>query len=102
VSNGLEVLEVLRRQHYDVILMDVHMPEMDGLEASRRICQGWLRESRPRIIAMTAAAMQGDRQKCLAAGMDDYVAKPVVPAELQAALARALVREREEADKQAS
>jgi signal transduction histidine kinase/DNA-binding response OmpR family regulator/tetratricopeptide (TPR) repeat protein/tRNA A-37 threonylcarbamoyl transferase component Bud32 len=85
-GNGIEVIEALDRQPYDVILMDVQMPEMDGLEASRRICTRWDRESRPRIIAMTANAMQGDREACLAAGMDDYVSKPIRVEELVRAL----------------
>jgi PAS domain S-box-containing protein len=87
-ANGLEVLQVLKRQAYDVVLMDVHMPEMDGLEATERICRQWPKPLRPRIIAMTANAMQGDREECLAAGMDDYISKPVRPEELQAALER--------------
>ena len=73
--NGVEVIEAIERHHYDVILMDVQMPEMDGLEASRRIVKRWV--DRPRIVAMTANAMQGDREECLAAGMDDYVTKPI-------------------------
>jgi len=88
-TNGVEVLEALERQSYDVVLMDVQMPEMDGLEASRRICQRWPEAERPRIIAMTANAMQGDRDLCLAAGMDDYIAKPVEVRSLRAALERA-------------
>ncbi|WP_223428363.1 GAF domain-containing protein [Tateyamaria pelophila] len=76
-SNGLEALESVARQTYDVVLMDVQMPEMDGLEASRRITKGKAAEARPRIIAMTANAMQGDREMCLEAGMDDYIAKPI-------------------------
>ncbi|KAM3096942.1 response regulator [Phormidesmis sp. 146-35] len=74
VNNGLEVLEALDRQAYDLVLMDLQMPEMDGLTATRQICQ---KASRPRIIAMTANAMQGDREECLAAGMDDYLSKPI-------------------------
>jgi CheY-like chemotaxis protein len=89
VANGLEVLEAFQRQHYDVILMDVHMPEMDGLQATRAIQEGWSQEQRPRIIAMTANAMQGDRQECLAAGMDDYLTKPIQVQALQEALERA-------------
>ena len=88
-SNGVEALEALERHSYDVVLMDVQMPEMDGLEASRRICERWPDESRPRIIAMTANAMIEDREACFAAGMDDYVAKPVHPEELADALTRA-------------
>ncbi|MCZ0904312.1 response regulator, partial [Microcoleus sp. HI-ES] len=76
-ANGLEVLEALNRQPYDLVLMDVQMPEMDGLEASRRICQEWPAHARPRIIAMTANAMQGDRELCLDAGMNDYISKPI-------------------------
>ncbi len=76
-ANGLEVLEAVRRQPYDVVLMDVHMPEMDGLEATRQLCQEVVPAARPRIIAMTANAMQGDRDLCLAVGMDDYISKPV-------------------------
>ncbi|MBD1940234.1 PAS domain S-box protein [Microcoleus sp. FACHB-68] len=77
-GNGLEVLEALHRQPYDVVLMDVHMPEMDGLEAARQICQQWDDpKQRPQIIAMTANAMQGDREMCLQAGMDDYISKPI-------------------------
>ncbi len=88
-GNGLEAIQALERQPYDVILMDVQMPEMDGLEATRRICQRWPRADRPHIIAMTADAMQGDREKCLNAGMDDYVTKPVQVAALVVALERA-------------
>jgi CheY-like chemotaxis protein len=69
--------------------MDVQMPELDGLDATRRICERWPEGERPRIIAMTANAMQEDREACLAAGMDDYVAKPIRPDELAEALGRA-------------
>ncbi|HBB31066.1 MAG TPA: hybrid sensor histidine kinase/response regulator [Cyanobacteria bacterium UBA8803] len=75
--NGQEVLVALRQQSYDVVLMDVQMPEMDGLEASRHICQEWPEPNRPCIIAITANAMEGDREKCLAAGMNDYISKPI-------------------------
>ena len=88
-ANGLEVLEALQRQSYDLILMDVQMPDMDGLEASRVIHEGWSTEQRPRIVAMTANAMQGDREECLAAGMDDYLTKPIQVKALQEALERA-------------
>ena len=76
-SNGIEAVESVERQTYDVVLMDVQMPEMDGLEATRRICARWRAGERPRIVAMTANAMQGDREMCLAAGMDDYLTKPI-------------------------
>ncbi len=84
-GNGLEALQAVQRQPYDVVLMDVQMPEMDGLEATRRI------RSSPslgevRIIAMTASAMQEDKDACYAAGMDDYVSKPVRVEELVKAL----------------
>jgi PAS domain S-box-containing protein len=84
--NGIEVIEAMKRRTYDVVLMDVQMPEMDGLEASRMICRLWDRDSRPRIIAMTANAMQGDREDCLAAGMHGYLSKPVQISDLQAML----------------
>ncbi len=76
-NNGLEVLEALRRQTYDVVLMDVQMPEMDGLSTTRQIHQDWPFVDRPHIIAMTAGAMEGDREECLNAGMDDYLSKPI-------------------------
>jgi signal transduction histidine kinase/DNA-binding response OmpR family regulator len=88
-ANGFEVMHALKRQPYDVVLMDVQMPELDGLEASRRICREWPEERRPRIVAMTAGAMEEDRRACLEAGMDDYIAKPVRLANLQRALERA-------------
>jgi CheY-like chemotaxis protein len=91
-ANGHEVLDAMKRQPYDIILMDVQMPEMDGLEASRQIrarelAEGW----HCWIIALTANAMQGDREVCLAAGMDDYISKPIKTDELGAALERARV-----------
>jgi len=85
-GNGLEVLESLERQHYDLILMDVQMPEMDGLDATRFIRNKLPPDRQPRIIAMTANAMQGDREICIAAGMNDYLSKPIQLKELQAAL----------------
>jgi PAS domain S-box-containing protein len=88
-ANGVEGLEALERQPYDAVLMDVEMPEMDGLEASRRIHRRWPRERRPHIIAVTANAMQGERELCIQAGMDDYIAKPIHFDELTAALSRA-------------
>jgi signal transduction histidine kinase/DNA-binding response OmpR family regulator len=87
-ANGLEAVAAVKRQRYDIVLMDVHMPELDGLAATQQICQTWSRAERPVIIAMTANAMQGDREECLAAGMDDYISKPVKIEELEAALER--------------
>jgi len=87
-ANGLEAIEAVKRQPYDVVLMDVQMPEMDGMEASRRIKGGEAGSAIPRIIALTADAMQGDRERCLAAGMDDYVTKPIHVEALVAALSK--------------
>jgi PAS domain S-box-containing protein len=86
--NGLEAIEALERRAYDVVLMDVQMPKLDGLDATRRICERWPAESRPHIIAMTANALPEDREACFAAGMNDYVAKPIRAEELVAALKR--------------
>ncbi len=85
-ANGLEVLRALEQKAYDLLFLDVQMPEMDGLEAARQICQRWPADKRPRIVAMTGNALVGDREKCLQAGMDDYISKPVRVGELQAAL----------------
>ncbi|MCP4544546.1 MAG: GAF domain-containing protein [Chloroflexi bacterium] len=89
-GNGLEAVQAVQRQPYDMILMDVQMPEMDGLEATRRIRQLAPKElgtgKQPRIVAMTANAMKEDREQCLAAGMDDYVSKPIRVEELVNAL----------------
>ena len=85
-NNGLEVLDALARQPYDVILMDVQMPEMDGITAAQRICKEWPLPERPYIIAMTANAMKGDRERCLEAGMNDYLSKPMQPSQLMAVL----------------
>ena len=88
VGDGLQAIDAVEGGDYDVVLMDVQMPELDGLEATRRIRSTW--PDRPlHIVAMTANAMAGDRDACLAAGMNDYVSKPIRPAELAAALARA-------------
>ena len=91
-SNGIEAIQSVDRQPYDVVLMDVQMPEMDGLEASRRITAKSPPGQCPRIVAMTANAMQGDREACLAAGMDDYVTKPIRVDALVTALLQATPR----------
>jgi CheY-like chemotaxis protein len=95
VANGHEVLEALLRIPYDLILMDCQMPEMDGYEATRTIREREQSLEQPcpwrlpvYIVAMTANAMQGDREKCLAVGMDDYLSKPARGPELQAMLER--------------
>jgi PAS domain S-box-containing protein len=87
-SNGLEVLKALERQAYDLVLMDIQMPEMDGLEAANQIRKRWQAAEQPRIIALTAYAMEGDRDRCLEAGMDGYISKPVKMEDLKAALGR--------------
>jgi PAS domain S-box-containing protein len=88
VHNGVEVLEALERQKYDVILMDIQMPDMDGLEATRRIRVQFTGARRPWIIAMTANAMDSDRKNCFDAGMDGYLSKPVRIEALEAELTR--------------
>jgi PAS domain S-box-containing protein len=88
-ANGKEVIASLRRQKYDVVLMDVQMPEMDGLEATNHIRTDFGKDEQPYIIAMTANAMQGDREECIAAGMEDYLSKPIRVRELVAALRKA-------------
>ena len=94
-SNGIEAIECVARQTYDVVLMDVQMPEMDGLDAAREINRRWPDGARPRIVAMTANAMQGDREDCLAAGMDDYLTKPIRVDQLVGALNAATNRREE-------
>ncbi|MEO5940991.1 MAG: response regulator [Candidatus Limnocylindrales bacterium] len=84
-GNGVQAIEALERAPYDIVLMDIQMPELDGLEASRLIRSRWP-DRTIRIVAMTANAMEGDREACLSAGMDDYVSKPIRPDELAAAL----------------
>ncbi|HSD58149.1 MAG TPA: response regulator, partial [Methanotrichaceae archaeon] len=81
VVNGQEVLEALERQPYDIIFMDVKMPLMNGIEAARKIRERWP-ENGPQIIAVTAYALHGDKEKCLAAGMDGYIPKPVLKEDL--------------------
>ena len=87
-QNGLEVIKALEQKPFDILFLDVQMPEMDGLECAQILTQRWNRDRRPVIIAMTGNALIGDREKCLAAGMDDYIAKPVRIADLQATLER--------------
>jgi CheY-like chemotaxis protein len=87
-ANGNEVLAAILRQHFDVVLMDVQMPEMDGLEATRRIRAEFPAEAQPRIIAMTANAMKEDRAVCLSAGMDDYISKPIQVRQLVGSLSK--------------
>ncbi|HET8776482.1 MAG TPA: GAF domain-containing protein, partial [Candidatus Limnocylindria bacterium] len=87
-ADGREAIAALEREAYDVVLMDVQMPELDGLGATREIRARWP-DRAVRIVAMTANALAGDREACLAAGMDDYIAKPIRPPELAAALSRA-------------
>jgi CheY-like chemotaxis protein len=89
VANGLEAVAALERQDYPVILMDMQMPEMDGLEATRRLRERFKGANAPYIIAMTANAMPGDRERCLDAGMNDYVPKPIGLEVLERALAAA-------------
>jgi len=83
VGNGIEVIETLKRQRYDLILMDIQMPEMDGLEATRYINANWKSDEKPTIVAMTANVMHGDKDKCINAGMDDYLGKPVLIEDVQ-------------------
>jgi signal transduction histidine kinase/DNA-binding response OmpR family regulator/HPt (histidine-containing phosphotransfer) domain-containing protein len=85
-ANGLEILEALERQRYDLLLTDIQMPEMDGREAARRIQERWAPDERPWIVAMTAEAMSGDRERGLEAGMNDYITKPIRNEELVAAI----------------
>jgi CheY-like chemotaxis protein len=91
-ANGLEVLDALSRQAYDVVLMDMHMPEMDGMEATRLVRKRFPQSQQPAIIALTADAMQGDRERCLAAGMDNYLSKPLRIEELSEVLALTAVQ----------
>jgi len=93
--DGNQVIDSLKRQSYDVVLMDVQMPEMDGLEASRQVAKIYGPERKPWIIAMTANAMEGDREACFDAGMDDYLSKPVQMPTLRSVLERASLELRE-------
>jgi len=82
VANGLEALEALRRQEYDIILMDAQMPEMDGEQAARIIIERYPPGKRPRLAAVTANALEGDRERFLSVGFDDYISKPIQVEEL--------------------
>jgi CheY-like chemotaxis protein len=87
VADGREVVQALERQPYDLVLMDIRMPEMDGIAATKEIRQRWPKKG-PKIIAITAYALAGDKEMCLAAGMDGYIAKPVQMDELAEVLKR--------------
>ncbi len=92
-GDGLEAIAAIERSVYDLVLMDVQMPELDGLEATRRIRTRWPGDTGPRIVAMTANAMEGDREMCLAAGMDDYLSKPIRPEALGESIAASVRRD---------
>ncbi|MEJ2746307.1 MAG: response regulator, partial [Anaerolineae bacterium] len=100
-NNGLEVVSALERQSYDIILMDIQMPEMSGTEATQYIQQTWPPSERPYIIAMTANALKGDRERYLANGMDDYISKPVHIEELVNSLDRSFTRMKRNREKSA-
>ena len=90
-TNGLEVLNALRHEQYDVVLMDVQMPEMDGIEATRQIRQEWNQQDSPWIIAVTANTIGGVREECLSAGMNDFISKPLKKDILMEALSKCSV-----------
>jgi len=89
VSNGLQTLDALQEETFDVVFLDVQMPEMDGLETSKEILRRYPGDTKPQLIALTALAIEGDRDDCLAAGMDDYISKPIRSDSLEEALRRA-------------
>ncbi len=93
-SDGTEVLLALEKQRYDLVLMDIQMPEMDGLEAACRIRKRWPAAEQPRIIALTAYALEGDRERCLESGMDGYISKPVRLEDLREALTKCMENRR--------
>lgn len=84
VPNALEAINAIKRGHSDMVLMDIVMPEMDGLEAAKRIRKQW--HDKPKIIAITAYALEGDMDRCLEAGMDDYISKPIQMDDLRSKL----------------
>jgi len=88
VANGLEAVHAMRERNYHLLFMDVQMPEMDGLEATRQIRAIISAERQPVIVALTANAMQGDRERCIESGMNDYITKPVKIDEIQAVISR--------------
>jgi CheY-like chemotaxis protein/HPt (histidine-containing phosphotransfer) domain-containing protein len=87
-QDGSEAVEMVRQQRYDLVFMDLQMPVMDGLEATRHIVAMLPPQRRPRIVAMTANALPADRQRCIDAGMDDYIAKPILPVSVQQLIER--------------
>jgi CheY-like chemotaxis protein len=89
VSNGREAVAAVSKEQYDAVLMDVLMPEMDGLQAAEAICRRWPRGTRPRLVALTAMAAPGDQERCLRAGFDDYMSKPIHLDELSETLTAA-------------
>ena len=91
-ANGQEAVDAVRRQKYDVVLMDMQMPVMDGLAASRSIVEEYEAQTRPYIVAMTANVLESDKLACSEAGMDDFLGKPVMLADLHKLLERASVR----------
>jgi CheY-like chemotaxis protein len=91
-ANGQEALDAVRRQNYDIVLMDMQMPVMDGLEASRVVVQEYPMQTRPLIVAMTANVLESDRQACISAGMDDFLGKPVLLSDLHKLLERASIQ----------
>jgi signal transduction histidine kinase/CheY-like chemotaxis protein len=85
-ANGVEVIQALKREHFDLVFLDVYMPVMDGYETTRQVGQHWSASERPWLVAMTANALRGDREKCLEAGMNDFISKPVQIAEIRKTL----------------
>lgn len=88
VASGREVLEALRRRSYDLVFMDMCMPDMDGVEATRRVCSIWGEADRPRIVILTAASVTDARERCLNAGADEILSKPASREELLQAIER--------------